>query len=746
MIKRIVLLPLLVIVSFNTFAFPTEPARNKDGSIVTGVLTASYDPLNQVFPLPVNLLFQGTRDGTLNTDVLLGADPTDFGNPFVALAAMDGFSTTERWVTSFRDFPGARGAIDPSSVVAGQSVRVFQVTSQNIVVPTGIIRELTPEMDYTAAAITPFTVGIIPLRPLPELSSFMAVLTNDIRDVNGNDATPDQTYFLTQRRTPWVDANGNSTYALVSNAQARALEPQRQLTNAMESVAATGGVNRDDIILSWTVQTQSITPVTKLVRSIAQPADTTILPTGLDTSAIGLFGLANIHAGIITLPYYLGVPSATNPLAPLTHFWTAAPGAYIPPFNQLGFDPNSTHVTVYNPFPVLTDMQTVPVLATSPSAASGMIKPEAGWPTVIFGHGLGGNRAQLLAIADTLASLGFAMIAIDAPLHGITPQDAALAALYVENTPFAPIANERTFDVDYVNNQTGAPGPDGVVDRSGTHIINLQSMLTSRDNARQMNVDLSVLAVSVPFIDIDGDGLPDLDGSNLHYLGISMGAILGTPFVAVEPTLSSAALSVGMGGIARGLNGSQAIGPGIRAGLAAAGVVEGTVEFEQFFTVLQTVIDSMDPVNWGAEAALNHPVLFHEVIGDTVVPNFVLTAPLSGTEPLLRVMGLTSYSTTQSSMDGLRLAGRFVPPASHGSLLSPVTSPAATVEMQGQVASFFATRGEIVVVINESTMVPVPQLSAGGAPLVVQPFAGGSGQAAGTYSPRTIDVNAGRLE
>lgn len=570
------------------------------------------------------------------------------------------------------------------------------------------------------------------------------MLTNDINDVDGNDATADQTYFLTQRRTPWVDANGNSTYALIPDAQAQALEPQRQITNAMEAVAAAGGVNRDDIVLSWTVQTQSITPVTKLLRSIAQPAPTTMGPTGISTAALGLAGLADLYAGVITLPYYLGVPSAGNPIAPLTDFWTAEPGAYIPPFDQLGFDPNSTNVTVFNPFPVVTDMQTVPVLVTAPNANSGLSKPAAGWPTVIFGHGLQGNRTQVLAIADTLASIGFAAIAIDAPLHGITPQDAALAPLYVENTPFADGANERTFDVDYVNNQTGAPGPDGVVDRSGAHVINLTSMLTSRDNARQMNVDLSVLAVTVPTIDIDGDTLPDLDGSNVHYLGLSMGSILGTPFVAVEPTINSAALSVGMGGIARGLNGSQAIGPSIRAGLAAAGVEEGTAEFEQFFTVLQTVFDSADPINWAAEAALNHPVMVHEVIGDTVVPNFVPTAPLSGTEPLIAVMGLTSYSTTQSDPAGLRVAGRFVPPASHGSLLSPSSSLAATIEMQSQVASFFLTGGEVVIVTDEDTMVPVPQLQSGGQPVVVRPESGSYGR--GDISPPRLNNTPGRLQ
>ena len=81
-------------------------------------------------------------------------------------------------------------------------------------------------------------------------------------DAAGNNATPAQTYFLSKRRTPWVDANGNSTYPLIRMlATARALEQLRQVTLSMELNAASAGVNPDDIILSWTVQTQSISPL-----------------------------------------------------------------------------------------------------------------------------------------------------------------------------------------------------------------------------------------------------------------------------------------------------------------------------------------------------------------------------------------------------------------------------------------------------------------------------------------------------
>jgi hypothetical protein len=707
--KRLILLLLLSFSITTAVAEPTTPATNKDGSIVTGVLTAGYDPLNGVFPFPFNLMFLDTTDLTLNPPV---DDPNDYSDPTVALSTLDGFSTTEKWTTEFfgnKNLLNQRGPgqIDPASVIPGLSVRVFQVTTAQIVFVTGIVRELVPGVDYVAVAATESIIAIIPLKPLPELSSFMAVLTNDIKDPDGNDATPDQTYWLTKRRTPWVDENGNSTYPLVPDATAQSLEPQRQITQSMEGAAATAGINPDDIILSWTVQTQSITPVLKNLRSIAKPAPTTVGPTGLNTSAIGGAGIADIYAGIITLPYYLGVPSASNPIAPLTDFWTAAPGAYVPPFDAFGLDPTSTNITVANPFPVLTDMQTVPLLMTVPNAASGQTRPAAGWPVVSFGHSLTGNRTHMLAVADTLALIGYAVVAIDFPLHGIVPEDPQFAPLYIGNSPWVDVANERTFDVDYINNETGAPGRDGITDPSGTHLINLTSMLTSRDNFRQGEADLSVLAVTIPSISYNGDALPDLDGSTVQYASLSLGSIIGTPFTAVEPMVTNAFLSVPMGGIARGLEASDELGPRIRAGLAAVGLEPGTADYEGFFTVFQTVLDSADAINWSVEAAGFNNILLHEVIGDTVFPNFVLTAPLSGTEPMIKAMGLESYSSTQSNPGGLDAAGRFLPPASHPSLISPATSPAATVEMQKQMASFIATRGTTVVVEDASTMVPV---------------------------------------
>ena len=47
---------------------------------------------------PNNLLLLGTTDLTLNIPV---ADPTDVSDPKVAMNALDGFSTTAPWSTTF---------------------------------------------------------------------------------------------------------------------------------------------------------------------------------------------------------------------------------------------------------------------------------------------------------------------------------------------------------------------------------------------------------------------------------------------------------------------------------------------------------------------------------------------------------------------------------------------------------------------------------------------------------------------
>lgn len=683
-------------------AVATAPATNDSGSAVNGVITARFNPSAGVIPLPNNLLLSGTRDLTLN--IPLGtANPADFSNPQVALNSLDGWSTTTPWTFSFSAAP------NPATVVPGQSVRMFQVTLSG---PgggtTGLTRELTAGVDFVTAPVSTDSTGrtfaIVPLKPLAQLTSYMVVVTDDVRDARGNDATPEQTYFLT-KRTSALCSGGVSTEPMLPTATACALEPLRQLTNSHLAVAAAAGIPSSEVVVSWVATTQSVTPVMQTVRAITQPGAATLVPTGMNTSVAGLQPVADIYIGTLTVPYYLTAPSAESPTAPLTGFWKAAPGAYISALANAGLDPTSTNITFANPIPVATGNQTIPVIATVPNENSGKLKPSTGWPVVIFQHGITRNRSDALAISATLAAQGFAVIAIDLPLHGLP----ASSPFNIENSPFGPVANERTFAVDYVNNSTGAAGGDQVADPSGTHFINLSSLLTSRDNVRQGVADLFVLAKTIPNIDFDGNGA-DFDGSRIAFTGQSLGSIVGTQFVALESTVNQAVLSVPGGGIARLLEASPTFGPRIRAGLAAsAGLQPGTATYDSFFGATQQAIDSADPINY-AFATAPKAILLHEVVGngadvlpDQVIPNAVAGAPLSGTEPLIRAMALSTLSSTTLSDNPVRGVVRFVA-GDHGSLLSPTASLLATMEMQGQMASFIASGGKAVLVQNSSVI------------------------------------------
>jgi dienelactone hydrolase len=706
-------------------ATPVTPVTNTNGTFVSGIFTARFDPTAGVIPFPNNLLIQGSRDLTVNAPA---ANPANFGDPAVALNALDGFSTVAPASMVFST------AIAPASIRAGGStgnVRVFEVAIFTSGAAAGavqrVVRELASPSEFVAVVAptdaTGKTLAIVPTRALEELKTYMVVVTKTLTDTLGNDATPDQTYFLAQRQTPLSSGTGTACVSLdplLPASSACALEPLRGLTNSFEGAAAAAGVTRPDIVVSWAFNTQGVTPTLRALRTLAAPAATRFGPTGLTTAVAGLPPIGDIYIGTIDLPYYHTAPGTGTPAAPasvvLSSFWTAAPGAYVAPFNALGLDANSTNLTVANPIPVRRSVVKVPVLVTLPNANSGRTRPAAGWPVVIFQHGVTRSRCDMLAISATMAQAGFAVVAIDQPLHGATPDGATdtCRPFHIGSTPFAQLgARERTFDVDLVSNTTGAAGPDGRVDASGTHSINLASLLTSRDNLRQAEADLSVVAASVPSMDIDNNTVPDFDGSRIAFVGQSLGAIVGVPFLALEPTVNVAVLSVPGGGIANLLNGSATFGPRVRAGISAAsGILQTDARFPgtlgQFLVIAQTVVDSADPINY-ARLTTGKRILLHEVVGggtvlpDQVVPNAVSGAPLSGTEPLIAALGLTTITQSISSTTGIRGVVRFIA-GDHGALLSPAASAAATTEMQRQMATMIGTNGTQVVVTDPSVI------------------------------------------
>ena len=694
---------------------------------------ANFDPSNGVIPFPNNLLLLGTTDLTLNIPV--PTNPAQAG-PVLALNALDGFSTVAPWSTTFP------APLTASTVVGGQSVHVFQVTLTG---PgggvTGIVRELASPQEYVAVvaanSAAGATLAIVPTAPLKQLTSYMAVVTNGITDSTGLPVRASLIYSFAKRPGA-LCVGGVSTLRALPASEACALEPLRRLVNSQEAAASAAGVNAHNIVLSWVATTQStivtMQAVTGLIDAVPN-AGAVVVPTGLDLSKISaaLPPVADVYVGTLTIPYYLSAPTAANPTAPLTGHWNAAAGAYVPPFNQAGLDPTSTNLTFANPFPVANSNQTIPVLLTVPNAHSGKSKPASGWPVAIFQHGFTGNRTNAFAIAGAMAAAGFAVIAIDLPLHGLTdPTNPFFHNQLLTGTPAAGlITGERTFDVDFANNTTGASGPDGKIDSSGAYFLNLTSLLTTRDNLREGVADLLELRSALGSVSLDG-ATPAFDSTRVAYIGQSLGGIEGTTFMALAQTPNTAVqngvLNVPGGGLANLALGSAEIGPQILAGLAAAGLHPGTADFNTFVVATQTVVDSGDPINYAALTA-NKNILVQEVVGgsaplagdaaasacatcydasgnwrpDQVVPNFVPNAPLSGTNPLVAVLGATTITSTTLTPTGIRGVVRFVT-GEHGSLLDPTHSPQTTVEMQTEAVNFLASGGTYVPITNPAVV------------------------------------------
>ncbi|MEW6981855.1 VolA/Pla-1 family phospholipase [Colwelliaceae bacterium 6471] len=593
-----------------------EVAEN--GSAVTASARVIFDPSNGVLSVPNDLLFSGSQDGTLNIPV---TDPTNGGDPFVALNALDGWSTVNPFVLGI-DFPEGT-ELDGNSVFNPASVRIFEATMGGDLVDADcssvqrglackIVGELTFGVDFIAQK-SGHSIAVVPLKPLKGKSTYLLALTNNIQDTNGRAVDGSTTYELVRQDI--------TTKPLGSEAQLGL----QAVINSYEKAVTSAGVDSESIIYTSAMTTQSTIDVLATIKSVmAGNAQLGVVPTiGVqDTGAsvadilngvipdslVPLYSTANYMQGSITLPYYLGVPTAENPMAPVNEWWTslcdsAAMLAGLAAANPAAIPENPVSVndgtcmaiaqaaglpapglrdlstvlpldternlTKYSPVPAPKAMTPLTVQVTTPDispvtdavrASFGLpaltAMPENGWPVVILQHGITSKKEDMLAVTGILSTFGFATVAIDHPLHGSRGFDLNPAA-----------------EGDEINASTV----------SATHYMNLASLLTTRDNLRQSTADILGLRFGLNFlggVDLNGNPIK-VDTTNVHFLGHSLGAITGINFMAltnsplnpaIDPMFNVVSNSLAMPGImvANFLMESGAFGDVIKASLTLA--------------------------------------------------------------------------------------------------------------------------------------------------------------------------------
>lgn len=264
--------------------------------------------------------------------------------------------------------------------------------------------------------------------------------------------------------------------------------------------------------------------------------------------------------------------------------------------------------------------------------------PAAGFPVVVFGHGLGGSRHDILNMAEPLTAKGYAVVAIDAWNHG-----------------------SRLSPIDDVNNLGGKPDftgdrmlRDGFGDESGitayfAFFENFMNVSAIRDSIRQSALDLSRVSMliqtnpSLTALAGPYTTTPHFDPTRVAYLGQSFGTIIGTDLAAIEPDIALYILNVPGGGMLdQILPNSPSIGTLAVPIATQLYRTTGTLDrFHPLVGMLQTVFDGADSLTFARHVLSDRFVIENqflsrrhvvclEVIGDEIMPNAATEALARG--------------------------------------------------------------------------------------------------------------------
>ncbi|MEH8177049.1 VolA/Pla-1 family phospholipase [Aeromonas veronii] len=386
----------------------------------------------------------------------------------------------------------------------------------------------------------------------------------------------------------------------------------------------------------------------------------------------------------------------------------------------------------FNPLPTLSEVQSVPLRIFAPTTNLSTVTD-----VIIYQHGVTSIKENAYALALSQIGAGLdpsvnkvvAVVVIDHPLHGERG--------YALSNSMATVTTSEN------------PLP----------YLNLNYLTVARDNLKQSVADLLGLRLAVGLANTQGLG-GQLGGAGLkvHFLGHSLGAITGANLLAVANQTTGSAqadalfkfdtggLAMPGGGIAPLLLNSPSFGPTIKMSVLTSGSPElkagftayapncktaaatcfvneflpsldaatqaGAASTLQSYTfAAQSVLDSADPINLGSGIAKSFPLFATEIVGDgalnlpdQVIPNSIASAPLGGTEPLIRVLGLQELKGSGVLPAGHH-AARFLK-GGHSSLLAPDENfdqaGAVTTEIQTQFASFFMSGGAAVKVTDDT--------------------------------------------
>lgn len=694
--------------------------------IQPAVTQVELDPARGLVPLPIDLLRNPVPGGKLTNTAAcaLAQEPEATcldasGRPQGAaagFAALDGFSTTAPLLA-------ATNGLVQASTVNATTVFLYDLTEPAAPVLVNPSTVIYGPCEFASSGLTPVVAlqpagatacdatSVFRTRPLKDATDYALVITDGVKDKTGKAMGPGTVGRILLFDNPLIK-DGASQLQGVDAPTAGALEVMRQqLIPVQAQVLADKSVSRAHIAMAYTFHTQSF----------------------LKTAA-SLGALPYVMSNASALP---GAVVSLTPAAAFTKYGvdpTKVPKSHIQEVLE-------TTIATFNLLDPATGAfradqtpaaETIQVLIAVPKLPG---LPPLVAPMMIFRHGLGGGRADMLAVADSNAAKGLVTVAIDAAKHGdrsfcakgsttttvngtsfFVCQDHAACVSPLPSgaqgdaAPPGTCANgfaKRPVSSSCIGNVSCAGETDGISLASSSFLIT-SNFFRTRDTFRQDQIDQSQLvrAIAFPppspvaatgyhtvFDHLLGEGVI-IDAGKVYFSGQSLGAITGTLDVASNPRISKAVLNVGGGTLVDVFTNSPAFKDGVLLLLSSLGITPGTAGYLQFLSVAKLILDPADPVNYaghitahtlpnllpplggavdGSVAQAPKKLLTQLAFCDQVVPNpfSFVWASTAGVSPLLIAPTFGGPGTFQ-----LFYTGSAAPTASDlGSCPAPGDSP-----------------------------------------------------------------------
>lgn len=643
------------------------------------------DAARGLVPLPIDLLRHPGPTGKLTKVAAcsLASGTLDAaGNCSSAAAAgfeaLDGFGTTAPILAATSDL------IDATTVTS-DTVQLWDLSGTNPakVDPSTYLTEPCEVTDSglsTAIVLQPAGLSACDAtspfrtRPLRDATDYAVIVTTGVKDKAGKALGRGTVGNVLLFAHP-VSVGGHSALLGIDDETAAGLEAMRL---QLRPVVTAAGLSDAQVAMAYTFRTQ------------------TILSQALQLAALPY-----------ALPGLSAAPGAVTSFTPAQAYARYGVAATVPSDN-LG-EVLETSISTFNLLdpasgaffanPANGSAESIPVLvavpkATNPNLAAcpGALSALKCAPMVVFRHGFGDGRADMLTVANGLAAKGLITVAIDAAKHG----DRSLCNKGDVTISGFPICADHTTACTSplpagAQGDAKPPGTCGAVGYAvrpvseacatnpagcgwdGTHGIPIVSgnflvsvnFFRTRDTLRQDAIDQSQLVRALAFVptgpppttnpvfDHLAAGGVVIDPAKVRYLGQSLGALQGAMNLAVNPRLGAGTLNVGGGTIVDIFTTSPAFGPSTDELLTGLGISPGTAAYLQVLAVAKTILDPADPINFaghlkssplpnllanpnGSIAQSSKPVLAQAAFCDQTVPNpfTYLLSSVVGNTPL----------------------------------------------------------------------------------------------------------------